>query len=1078
MSSTKRKKLSKQKSYVCPACKKFAYPSMVALNCHMTSGFCENINIADDRNNSSSSTSSDGGIDIQLLKKDDVYPLNKKSIQDNILQFGSCSTKSIRETIKGMKNNENNSFPDVVPRQPTSYHHPNLYNHSSIDNMYEKDIRDVAQFPSCFEDNEATTFDPDTTLDDTQSQSKNRMEVSKSDEVNLPSSTVAQIHLANILGKHKCDMSLFDEVTNWVKHHSFHNDVDWKYGHLMSRKGLVHSIERTLNTEKLKPINTDVLMHSSQTNISVPVFDFKSMLLSLLHDRHCMRRENIINNFDIFSGQPTKQSDVYGDMHTGSLYKKAFEEYVKPDSEEVGVPLYLFIDETQTDLHGSLSTAPIIFTVAWMSQECRNSPDFWRPAGFIPNLKHGSGKSNGASTANKNQDIHNCIEAILSQLRTINEEGGIRTYLNDFHGHHREVTLKPWIHLVIGDTKGNNELCGHYNNNGKVSMPYRDCTCSYDELGEANPRCDYINKKFVDDAIAHSVSIHDDNPMKSISKYNIKNAFASLPLADNESGIYRHVPPEVLHEFGNGIYKYFFNIFHDIFGLKKCNKSGKEEIELLHNKVCDVFSRQSDRSFPRRSTRNGPLDGTMMGATERRGNLFAFAVTLSTVQGKRMVVERLNHHNISYEPFIRTICLCLGYEKWIHEVHKKATVEEASKWVATLKSMIIKNFDRDKICSTGNGWNIPKFHGLSKFIYYIKLYGCGANFFGGPCECSLKKFVKRTGLNTQRRVSSFCIQVAQRNYENGILEKAYENVRDKCGDKRKRQSNEKEFENNSNDEACEDVADEVDLLVDGGDNIESYPEHDIVIDEKSFDGSFEIKFGAVSNRITGERSYITKWKKGKKNAIKATINQNMIEGIVWKASRTNHLSSFTVNGFTCYKQNMDGKQVIYRATDMYRGECWNDFCMVDYGNRGSYPSKFFGFVQYISGDIPEHSITDDNKRSMFAVIQCSTKSLSTSRIDKDFISTFRLGTNNDSFDIIPVESIMHPMLAIPSFGSSTGNLYVTGSPYEQWGKYFENEMRRIHYEEEMSHNREIHKLNKRRENKKKKRKESNQRKKM
>jgi hypothetical protein len=255
---------------------------------------------------------------------------------------------------------------------------------------------------------------------------------------------------------------------------------------------------------------------------------------------------------------------------------------VKPDSDVVGVSLYLFID-TQTDLHGSLSTAPIIFTVAWLSQECRNSPDFWRPAGFIPNLKYGTGKSNGISSAVKNQDLHNCIDAILSQLQIINNNGGIQTYPNDYNGQYKEVTLKPWIHLIIGDTKGNNELCGHYNNNGKICMLYRDCTCSYEELGCANPQCQYITKQFVEDACANPLICLEDNSMQAISKYKTNNAFSSLPLADNEAGRYCHVPPEVLHEFGNGIYKHYFNIFHDIFGLKKCNKSGKEKIDLLNN---------------------------------------------------------------------------------------------------------------------------------------------------------------------------------------------------------------------------------------------------------------------------------------------------------------------------------------------------------------------------------------------------------------------------------------------------------------------------------------------------------------
>jgi hypothetical protein len=318
------------------------------------------------------------------------------------------------------------------------------------------------------------------------------------------------------------------------------------------------------------------------------------------------------------------------------------------------------------------------------------------------------------------------------------------------------------------------------------------------------------------------------------------------------------------------------------------------------------------------------------------------------------------------------------------------------------------------------------------------------------------------------------MQVALRNYENGILEKAYENVRDKCGDGRKKQSpkndiiNEKE--DDSNDLELQDIFDNEQ------ENDEDEINNDIVVDENAFDGEFEMSFGPVSNLSTGERNYVMKWNDGRKNAIKTKVNNNFVQGIIWKASRTNQLSSFSVRGFTCYKQNMDGKQVIYRATDMYRGGPWNDFCMVDYGNQGSFPSKIFGFVQYLSGGISSNSTTNHEDKCMYAVIQCSAKPLRTSFIDEHFITTFRLGTNYDSFDVVPVESIMHPMLAVPSFGSTSDDLYVTATPYEQWGKYFENEMRRIHRDEEMQHKRQLEKMNMIKEKKREARARSNKKK--
>ena len=57
--------------------------------------------------------------------------------------------------------------------------------------------------------------------------------------------------------------------------------------------------------------------------------------------------------------------------------------------------------------------------------------------------------------------------------------------------------------------------------------------------------------------------------------------------------------------------------------------------------------------------------------------------------------------------------------------------------------------------SDGHGWNIPKMHGMMKMTEYIKLFGSGINFYGGPGESHHKYFVKAPGDLTQRRVSEF-----------------------------------------------------------------------------------------------------------------------------------------------------------------------------------------------------------------------------------------------------------------------------------------------------------------------------------
>ena len=76
----------------------------------------------------------------------------------------------------------------------------------------------------------------------------------------------------------------------------------------------------------------------------------------------------------------------------------------------------------------------------------------------------------------------------------------------------------------------------------------------------------------------------------------------------------------------------------------------------------------------------------------------------------------------------------------------------------------------------GNGYHIPNYHGMANMQYYMLLFGSAMNFYGGPGESAHKYFVKIPGDNTQRRVSEFAKQIAERLYESMIFELAHEHV--------------------------------------------------------------------------------------------------------------------------------------------------------------------------------------------------------------------------------------------------------------------------------------------------------------
>ncbi len=83
------------------------------------------------------------------------------------------------------------------------------------------------------------------------------------------------------------------------------------------------------------------------------------------------------------------------------------------------MPIALIVvgSKSHTDLHGSLSLTPIIFTLSLFNRNACNNDKFWRPIGYIPNLSFGKGVADKTPTRDKIQDEHLCLSTVFKSLR-------------------------------------------------------------------------------------------------------------------------------------------------------------------------------------------------------------------------------------------------------------------------------------------------------------------------------------------------------------------------------------------------------------------------------------------------------------------------------------------------------------------------------------------------------------------------------------------------------------------------------------------------------------------------------------
>jgi hypothetical protein len=152
------------------------------------------------------------------------------------------------------------------------------------------------------------------------------------------------------------------------------------------------------------------------------------------------------------------------------------------------------------------------------------------------------------------------LKVSFLSLVDIHKSGGISTTVMG-----RPVILKVWIHYFVGDTSGNNHWLGHFNGSGKMTCPYRDCKCPFDDMVNVLPQCQYITREdyYLKKNEWPTVFTNAARRVvdKSWSKHDIDNAFMNPdpPLSDQIHGIFRMPPPERLHTTQEGLTKYMMD---------------------------------------------------------------------------------------------------------------------------------------------------------------------------------------------------------------------------------------------------------------------------------------------------------------------------------------------------------------------------------------------------------------------------------------------------------------------------------------------------------------------------------------
>ena len=454
--------------------------------------------------------------------------------------------------------------------------------------------------------------------------------------------SLLSIKLFKILSKANVPLYLYDEINTFIKHslpilttsktsklHKRSKLLSTLYAIIFNGSELTKSkLHRNLRYQfNLFPCLETVQLSQSTTPAKIPKFNFKSLIVSLFLDPVIMKKENLLMFESAYIDPNSANHEKFGDIHTGYWFKNAHNHLCK-EPNDLLCPLIFFIDGVGLDAMQRQGLEPVTFTLGIFNRHARNSSQFWRILGYIPNLEKVSNFNYVTQKQKllKKEHYHEMLSHILSDVKLLQQEGGMTwSFANG-----KTYNLKFPLMYCIGDALGLDKLCNrklHYSPS-KTFMTgcCRDCNMVYKHCHDPKFMCKF-----------HKSSLLKTMPNELLDRLSFvpvkSNAFDGMCMGNNEHGILGACPPEPLHQWYLGI----VTVVMDYFWTRITNKA-QDYLDTVCRGLCTECHRQSDRDMPSISLFHLGLMREKLTGEERGNQLFMLYLTLLPTNVKSTIV--------------------------------------------------------------------------------------------------------------------------------------------------------------------------------------------------------------------------------------------------------------------------------------------------------------------------------------------------------------------------------------------------------------------------------------------------------
>ena len=237
--------------------------------------------------------------------------------------------------------------------------------------------------------------------------------------------------------------------------------------------------------------------------------------------------------------------------------------------------------------------------------------------------------------------------------------------------------------FIIGDTDGQDKICGRYTSRSNIQSLCRCCTIPFDCTDDPEHKIKYRKHDTMMKLVANADSVQ----LKKHSMHPVNNAWRNVKFCDSVRGLFGALCGDLMHCLQHGLFMYLVTMLFDQKKIKSIiSDSSNTEVFSTRSAFSDSYCRefdhlcrhygklmmhQSDRSFPRTHFYSSYVTVARKNASEMSGILLIYLIVLNSSEGQFKIDAQLGEGRTSN--FIQIIELMLMLESFCNqdEISKK-----------------------------------------------------------------------------------------------------------------------------------------------------------------------------------------------------------------------------------------------------------------------------------------------------------------------------------------------------------------------------------------------------------------------